>query len=62
MRIPLFSFHPKVIRYLILKCTMPKIGIFKFDILSQRRLVTMKETVRHVKRNRGVDVNDSPVP
>jgi len=32
-------------------------GIFKFDILSQRGLGHLKETVRHVKRNRGVDVN-----
>ena len=32
-------------------------GIFKFDILSQRGLGHLKETVKHVKRNRGVDVN-----
>ena len=33
------------------------LGIFKFDILSQRGLGHLKETVRHVKRNRGVEVN-----
>ncbi|MCB0493276.1 MAG: DNA polymerase III subunit alpha [Cyclobacteriaceae bacterium] len=33
------------------------IGIFKFDILSQRGLGHLKETVKHVKRNRGIDVN-----
>jgi len=33
------------------------IGIFKFDILSQRGLGHLKETVRHVKRNRGIDVD-----
>ncbi len=32
-------------------------GIFKFDILSQRGLGHLKETVRHVKRNQGIDVN-----
>jgi DNA polymerase-3 subunit alpha len=32
-------------------------GIFKFDILSQRGLGHLKETVRHIKRNRGVDVD-----
>ncbi|MBX2942442.1 MAG: DNA polymerase III subunit alpha [Cyclobacteriaceae bacterium] len=32
-------------------------GIFKFDILSQRGLGHLKETVKHVKRNRGIDVN-----
>jgi len=32
-------------------------GIYKFDILSQRGLGHIKETVRHVKRNRGVDVD-----
>lgn len=32
-------------------------GIFKFDILSQRGLGHLKETVRHVKRNRGEDVD-----
>ncbi|HWA35552.1 MAG TPA: DNA polymerase III subunit alpha, partial [Cyclobacteriaceae bacterium] len=32
-------------------------GLFKFDILSQRGLGHIKETVRHVKRNRGVDVD-----
>ena len=32
-------------------------GIFKFDILSQRGLGHLKETVRHVKRNRGITVN-----
>lgn len=33
------------------------LGIFKFDILSQRGLGHLKETVRHVKRNRGIEVN-----
>jgi DNA polymerase-3 subunit alpha len=33
------------------------IGIFKFDILSQRGLGHLKETVRHVKRNQGIDVD-----
>ena len=33
------------------------IGIFKFDILSQRGLGHLKETVWHVKRNQGIDVN-----
>jgi DNA-directed DNA polymerase III PolC len=33
------------------------LGIFKFDILSQRGLGHLKETIRHVKRNRGVDVD-----
>ncbi len=33
------------------------LGIFKFDILSQRGLGHLKETVRHVKRNHGIDVN-----
>ena len=32
-------------------------GIFKFDILSQRGLGHIKETVRHVKRNQGIDVD-----
>lgn len=32
-------------------------GIYKFDILSQRGLGHIKETVKHVKRNRGVDVD-----
>lgn len=32
-------------------------GIFKFDILSQRGLGHLKETVKHVKRNRGIDVD-----
>ena len=32
-------------------------GIFKFDILSQRGLGHIKETIRHVARNRGIDVN-----
>jgi DNA-directed DNA polymerase III PolC len=32
-------------------------GIFKFDILSQRGLGHLKETVNHVKRNRGIDVD-----
>jgi DNA-directed DNA polymerase III PolC len=33
------------------------IGIFKFDILSQRGLGHLKETVNHVKRNRGIDID-----
>ena len=33
------------------------IGIFKFDILSQRGLGHLKETVKHIKRNRGVEVD-----
>jgi DNA polymerase III alpha subunit len=33
------------------------LGIYKFDILSQRGLGHIKETVRHVKRNQGVDVD-----
>ncbi len=33
------------------------IGIYKFDILSQRGLGHLKETVKHVKRNRGIEVN-----
>jgi DNA-directed DNA polymerase III PolC len=32
-------------------------GIYKFDILSQRGLGHIKETVRHVKRNKGIDVD-----
>jgi DNA-directed DNA polymerase III PolC len=32
-------------------------GIFKFDILSQRGLGHIKETVVHIKRNRGLDVD-----
>lgn len=32
-------------------------GIYKFDILSQRGLGHIKETVHHVKRNRGIDVD-----
>ncbi|HYC84955.1 MAG TPA: DNA polymerase III subunit alpha [Chryseosolibacter sp.] len=32
-------------------------GIYKFDILSQRGLGHIKETVRHIKRNRGVNVD-----
>lgn len=32
-------------------------GIFKFDILSQRGLGHLKESARHVKRNRGIDVD-----
>jgi DNA polymerase-3 subunit alpha len=31
-------------------------GIYKFDILSQRGLGHIKETVRHVRRNKGIDV------
>ncbi|MFN8341180.1 MAG: DNA polymerase III subunit alpha [Cyclobacteriaceae bacterium] len=33
------------------------LGIFKFDILSQRGLGHLKETVRHVHRNKGVVVD-----
>lgn len=33
------------------------LGIYKFDILSQRGLGHLKETVKHVKRNRGIDVD-----
>ncbi len=32
-------------------------GIYKFDILSQRGLGHIKETVKHVKRNQGLDVD-----
>ncbi|MBL7872163.1 MAG: DNA polymerase III subunit alpha [Cyclobacteriaceae bacterium] len=32
-------------------------GIYKFDILSQRGLGHIKETVTHVKRNKGIDIN-----
>jgi DNA-directed DNA polymerase III PolC len=32
-------------------------GIYKFDILSQRGLGHIKETVKHVKRNRGIDID-----
>jgi DNA-directed DNA polymerase III PolC len=32
-------------------------GIYKFDILSQRGLGHIKETVNHVKRNQGIDVD-----
>ncbi len=32
-------------------------GIFKFDILSQRGLGHIKETVRHIKRNKGIDID-----
>lgn len=32
-------------------------GIFKFDILSQRGLGHLKEAVRHVKRNKNIDVD-----
>lgn len=32
-------------------------GIFKFDILSQRGLGHIKETVKHVKRNKGISVD-----
>lgn len=32
-------------------------GIYKFDILSQRGLGHIKETVKHVKRNKGMDVD-----
>lgn len=33
------------------------LGIFKFDILSQRGLGHLRETIRHVKRNQGKDVD-----
>src|SRR5690606_11766157 len=33
------------------------IGIFKFDILSQRGLGHLRETVRWVKKNRGIEVD-----
>lgn len=33
------------------------LGIFKFDILSQRGLGHLKETVKNVKRNKGIDVD-----
>lgn len=33
------------------------ISIFKFDILSQRGLGHIKETVAHIKRNRGIEVD-----
>jgi DNA-directed DNA polymerase III PolC len=32
-------------------------GIFKFDILSQRGLGHIKESIRHIKRNQGIDVD-----
>jgi DNA polymerase-3 subunit alpha len=32
-------------------------GIYKFDILSQRGLGHIKETVKHVKRNKGLDID-----
>jgi DNA polymerase-3 subunit alpha len=32
-------------------------GIYKFDILSQRGLGHLKETVKHVKRNQGIEVD-----
>ncbi len=32
-------------------------GLYKFDILSQRGLGHIKEAVRHIKRNRGMDVD-----
>lgn len=32
-------------------------GIYKFDILSQRGLGHIRETVKHVKRNKGIDVD-----
>ena len=32
-------------------------GIYKFDILSQRGLGHIKETVLHVKRNKGIDID-----
>jgi DNA polymerase-3 subunit alpha len=33
------------------------LGIFKFDILSQRGLGHLKEAVRHIKRNKGIDAD-----
>jgi DNA-directed DNA polymerase III PolC len=33
------------------------LGIFKFDILSQRGLGHLKEAARHIRRNRGVEVD-----
>lgn len=32
-------------------------GVYKFDILSQRGLGHLKETVKHVKQNQGIDVD-----
>ncbi|HEY9004997.1 MAG TPA: DNA polymerase III subunit alpha [Ohtaekwangia sp.] len=32
-------------------------GIYKFDILSQRGLGHIKETIRHVKRNKGITID-----
>ncbi len=32
-------------------------GIYKFDILSQRGLGHIKETAKHVKRNKGIDID-----
>lgn len=32
-------------------------GIFKFDILSQRGLGHLKESIRHVKRNKNIDID-----
>jgi DNA polymerase III alpha subunit len=32
-------------------------GIYKFDILSQRGLGHIKEAVKHVKRNKGIDID-----
>ncbi len=32
-------------------------GIYKFDILSQRGLGHIKETVKHVRRNKGIDLD-----
>ena len=32
-------------------------GIYKFDILSQRGLGHIKETIKQVKRNQGIDVD-----
>lgn len=32
-------------------------GIFKFDILSQRGLGHIRETVAHIKRNRGIEID-----
>lgn len=32
-------------------------GIFKFDILSQRGLGHLKEAVKHIRRNKGIDID-----
>ena len=33
------------------------LGIFKFDILSQRGLGHLKDTVKYIKQNRGIEIN-----